>query len=110
MIPKPTFVTCDETSLKITWQDFVVPTGGNFYLQYKEPPEQWEGCREIRLAMQTGEVTFKPADLVDLKPGTPYYVRLSVLNADGTREYGLEAVFDTKPIDCTPRGKRCSIS
>ena len=47
---------------------------------------------------------------MDLKPGTPYFVRLAVEKISGELEYGPETVFDTKPIDCTPKRKTCEIS
>jgi hypothetical protein len=51
--------------------------------------------------------TFK-SDIVDLKPGTPYSVRLSAENGTNKmeRENGPETVFDTKPVDCGPKGKK----
>lgn len=48
-------------------------------------------------------------DIVDLDPGTPYFVRLVLLENDIINEIGPESVFDTKPIDCTPKKKTCII-
>lgn len=48
-------------------------------------------------------------DIVDLDPGTPYFVRLVLLQETEIVETGPETVFDTKPIDCTPKKKTCSI-
>ena len=48
--------------------------------------------------------------MVDLKPGTPYFVRLAVEKCGGELEFGPETLFDTKPVDCTPKRKTCTIS
>ena len=68
---------------------------------------QAQGVRVIAQA----DTPLKQADLVDLKPGTPYFVRLLVINkVEQSRTFGPETVFDTKPIDCTPKKKSCIIS
>lgn len=56
------------------------------------------------------DIVLTEADVVDLKPGTPYYVRLAIEKKNGDIEFGPETVFDTKPIDCTPKGRKCIIS
>ncbi len=124
-IPKPVFKTCDETSLKLTWDHAALTqalqsTGNadNFEVrvQYKEVHEGWEKAKDysIPASCQDGvilELLLKEADLVDLKPGTPYFVRLVVLKKDDNNlVLGPETVFDTKPIDCTPKKKTCIIS
>jgi hypothetical protein len=109
-LPKLKFVACDETSLRVTWPDYQVPASGKLFIQYKEPHEDWSVCKQIEVALRASGVTLTPADLVDLKPGTPYFVRLKVERGDGTVDFGPDAVFDTKAIDCTPRRKRCVIS
>jgi hypothetical protein len=106
-IPKPQFASCDETSLKFRIN--YTPKGDeSLALQYKEPHADWAAASEV--AITNDEV--KIADVVDLKPGTPYFVRVVVINTvTGERKFGPETVFDTKPIDCTPKGKRkCVIS
>ena len=114
-IPKPKFVSCDETSLKINIE-YKAGAGMTMMLQYKEPPEQWSAAREITVPTpsSSGNITLSTAvcgELVDLKPGSAYFVRVAVRNCStGAVEYGLESVFDTKPIDCTPKRKKCSIS
>ncbi len=110
-LPKPTFLKCDETSISLSWEP-LAQGAGKLSLQYKEPPETWEEAREIALGnSQTQGATLNDTDLVDLKPGTPYFVRLALTAPDGVRTYGPENVFDTKPIDCGPKGKKsCIIS
>ena len=46
------------------------------------------------------------------QPGNPYFVRFVLVNsADGSEHAGPETVFDTKPVDCTPKTeKKCVIS
>jgi hypothetical protein len=124
-IPKPVFKTCDETSLKLTWDHAALTqalesTGqkNNFdvRVQYKEIHEPWEKTKEYNIpaTCQDGvrlETLLKEADLVDLKPGTPYFVRLVVFKKDDqSLTIGPETVFDTKPIDCTPKKKTCIVS
>ena len=79
-------------------------------MQYKEPHVAWESASEV--AIKNDEVSVADiADLVDLKPGTPYFVRLVVVDTTSqSREFGPETVFDTKPIDCTPKRKTCILS
>jgi hypothetical protein len=116
--PKLSFESCDETSLKLKWDQSVLEPyfSDNRYvvkIQYKEPQETWEKPLEYVIGSRfMGEIQLKQADIVDLKPGTPYFVRLLVENKeDGSIIAGKETVFDTKPIDCTPsRKKKCVIS
>jgi hypothetical protein len=119
-LPKLTFSTCDETSLKLGWdvgtvQEFA--KGGNFTLKilYKEPHVEWEKADSVEIrSLNSSEVTLKEADIIDLKPGTPYCVRLAAVNNDdGSITYGPDTVFDTRPIDCSSKGKKkknCTIS
>jgi hypothetical protein len=48
-IPKPTFVSCDETSLKIKL-DYQCPKGLILGLQYREPHQSWEVAGEISVS------------------------------------------------------------
>jgi hypothetical protein len=103
-IPRPSLVSADETSL-ILRVEFPTdpPQGTTVKLQYKEPREPWELAKEVAVK--------KPMrDIVDLKPGTPYFVRIVLETKDGT-EFGEEGVFDTAPIGCTPKRKnKCTIA
>lgn len=115
-IPKPSFHSCDETSLKLNWdaKPFQGLSGDQYQikLQYKEVHENWEQCKDFFVpSNQIAQITLTEADIVDLKPGTPYYVRIAVVNlASGEVTVGPETVFDTKPVDCTPKKKKCIIS
>jgi hypothetical protein len=115
-IPRPQFQSCDETSLKLKWDDKVFETIKNdsnyeIKVQYKEVHEQWDQAKDFLVKQGVSHVILSEADVVDLKPGTPYYVRLAVCNKiDGSIQIGPETVFDTKPIDCTPKRKNCIIS
>jgi hypothetical protein len=124
-IPKPSFKTCDETSLKLTWDSNgmqqVLQASGivdhvELRVQYKEVHEDWGVAKEYTIPSNTKgdvqvELLLKEADLVDLKPGTPYYVRFILFDRkNGTFEVGPATVFDTKPVDCTPKRKKCVIS
>jgi hypothetical protein len=110
-IPKPSFHSCDETSLKLQWdaKPFQSISSEQFVikLQYKEVHEKWEQCKEYVIpGSSVSHVNLTEADVADLKPGTPYYVRIAVQNqSSGEVTIGPETVFDTKSIDCTPKGK-----
>ena len=100
-IPKPKFVSADETSIKLKLEiNGLIPKGATAKLQYKEPREEWTNARDVPAKVPTTE-------LYDLKPGTPYYVRIIFVGTDGTIESGDDAVFDTRAIDCGPRGGGC---
>mgnify|MGYP005991826861 CR=1 FL=1 len=110
-LPKPLFASCDETSLKLKWDLIDVSTLSQLSLQYKEIFETWEQAKDCPIPIDSVEgAKLSEADVVDLKPGTPYYVRLSAMGKDGEAQVGPETVFDTKPIDCTPKNRKCIIS
>jgi hypothetical protein len=76
-------------------------------------PVPWEKAGEYPVKFpSSAELKLTDADIVDLKPGTPYFVRIAIKDLDnGTVVIGPETVFDTKPVDCTPsRKKKCIIS
>lgn len=117
-LPKLSFESCDETSLKLKWDQSILEQYLNnsryvVKIQYKEPQDTWDKPLEYVIGSRfIGEIQLKQADLVDLKPGTPYFVRLLVENKEeDSIIVGKETVFDTKPIDCTPsRKKKCIIT
>lgn len=79
----------------------------NLHDQYKLPHIDWEKADEVAV---NGDAILV-ADVVDLEPGTAYFVRFVVVeSSSGNRTFGPETVFDTKPIDCTPKKKKCVIS
>jgi hypothetical protein len=135
-IPKPSFKTCDETSLTLSWPEF---DSGNkdiwwvlrlflspsfsfpahsplykFRFEYKKYGEEWHSAKSVKVDKGASEV--KIVDIIDLDPGTPYFVRLVLCVKDesaeesaSSREEGPECVFDTKPIDCTPKKNTCIV-
>jgi len=118
-LPKPQFHDCDETSIRLKWSKIDIFNNiVELILQYKEIHENWDQAKDIILSTSTisssisndDGVELKEADVVDLKPGTPYYVRLYANCKDGNIINGPDTVFDTKPIDCTPKRKRCIIN
>lgn len=107
-IPKPAFASCDETSIKLK-TEYKIKEGESLFIQCKKPSKDnsdWSNALEIPLKNQD---SIALADIVDLEPGTAYFVRLMVKKEDGSVEYGQETVFDTKPIDCTPKKETCVI-
>jgi hypothetical protein len=116
IIPKPSFKSCDETSLKLFWESpafsaIVEKPNYEVKLQYKEIHEPWEQAKEHATNAKKSEVSITEMDVVDLNPGTPYFVRLAIYNNDdGSVVYGPDTVFDTRPVDCVPKRKRCIIS
>ena len=116
-IPLPKFVTCDETSMRIkvleqeqgsSPSNSFPPTGCSLVLQYKEVHQTWKEAKELKID-EKNEVDAGAMDMEDLEPGTPYYVRFLMIKPDGSVEEGPETVYDTKPVDCTPKEKKCTI-
>ena len=108
MLPKPEFNDCSETSLILKWSPIDL-NGRALYLQYKEAHLSWNEAVEIKVPLSSNNtISLQSTDIVDLKPGTPYSVRLSAENGTNKmeRENGPETVFDTKPVDCGPKGKK----
>jgi hypothetical protein len=125
-IPKPSFKTCDETSLTLSWPEFDSKnkdirsfTSSSavfsflifFRFEYKKYGEEWHSAKSVKIDKGSSEV--KIVDIIDLDPGTPYFVRLVLCGEDesseDSREEGPECVFDTKPIDCTPKKNTCAV-
>lgn len=117
-IPKPRFVDCDETSLTVKFSDGpsatnFPPPGKKIFLEYKEPPVPWEEAGSVLLNASGVIKEQDVQEIANLKPGTPYFVRLLLVDEQaGDKEYGPETVFDTKPVDCGPKGKKkgCTIA
>lgn len=111
-IPKPEFVECDETNIKVTVR-CVCGVGKVLKLQYKEPYEAWPVCKELNVSSSTSEhPVITTVQLLDLKPGSAYFLRIARRDVltNGT-DVGGEVVFDTKPIECSgSRRGICSIS
>ena len=115
-IPYPSFISCDETSLKVRCVDpskaggpkeSFPPKGCKLILQCKDarnPDMSWDSPQVKNLPVdQSNE--FDGNEVGDLEPGTPYFVRFVLENPNGTLDYGPETVFDTQPVDCTPKDK-----
>lgn len=115
-IPLPVFVSCDETSLKVRViepkdnnPEQFPPLGYKLHLECKDTHQEWSASRRIAVDDQN---TFNGEDIGDLEPGNPYFVRfVLVSDSDGSIIAGPETVYDTKPVDCTPKTeKKCTIS
>ena len=117
-IPMPVFVSCDETSLKVKViesqagdapNESFPPKGFKLKLECKETHQEWTEARRIEVDEQN---TFNGEDIGDLEPGNPYFIRFVLISdVDGSVQCGPETVFDTKPVDCTPKTeKKCIIS
>ncbi len=103
-LPKPALKNWDETSLTletdgISWD----PAVEQLSLQFKEPPVDWASASSV--VIEPDGAVKQQIEIINLKPGTPYIVRLR-LHKGGIDMYGPEAVFDTLPVDCTPRRKK----
>lgn len=109
-LPKPAFSACDETSLKLKWEAIEYQLLNSLSLQYKEVFETWEQAKDCPIPVNSADgAQLSSTDVVDLKPGTPYQVRLVAVTKEGTTISGPDTVFDTQPIDCTPK-RKCVIS
>jgi hypothetical protein len=67
-IPKPSFKTCDETSLTLAWEGIghLEPTD-SLRLEYKKPNEEW--VAENSVAIEKGESEAVIVEVIDLEPG-----------------------------------------
>jgi hypothetical protein len=113
VLPKPLFDSCNETSLKLKWDTVDMSGLVSLKLEYKEIHEDWSEAKDYSVPLDSSSgAHLTSADLpemVDLNPGTPYFVRLAAVDSSGNKSIGPETVFDTKPIDCGPKS-RCTIS
>jgi len=111
-LPKPVLKDVDETSLTLSWEGFTVPANRTIKIQYKLPQQSWDDAKSMNSGGCGTEVTVtENSEVADLEPGTPYFVRLVLVDSnDEIQETGPETVFDTAPINCTPKEKKCVIS
>lgn len=108
IIPKPSFKNCDETSLTLAWKEIDnLEDSDKIRLQYKKPNEDW--IKENSMTVEKGQGEAVLVEVVDLEPGTPYFVRIVVEKADGSRIEGPHTVFDTKQVDCNNSPKKCAV-
>lgn len=125
VLPKPTFEACDETSIRIKWDPVTLSNSNNkLKLQYMMAYLEWDKAVIVDVtsgsnnvdnssssSVGNSEYIVNVASMVDLEPGTPYYIRLvEVDSTNAIVNVGKETVLDTKPIDCTPKRKTCTIS
>ena len=104
LLPKPEFNDCSETSLILKWAPIEI-NGRSLYLQYKEAHLSWNEAFEIKVpSSSNSEISLQSTDIVDLKPGTPYSVRLSIENGS-LRENGPEVILTILILMLLPRLK-----
>ncbi len=107
MLPKVSLSDVDETSLSLSWANVKVGVNQTLKIQYKLPQQPWDECKSEDLNQDEEKLK---ALLADLEPGTPYCVRLIISGVNGDIvEVGPETVFDTAPINCTPKQRTCLI-
>jgi hypothetical protein len=67
-IPKPSFKTCDETSLTLVWDGIGnLEDTDTIRLEYKKPNEEW--VPENSVAIEKGESEALIVEVIDLEPG-----------------------------------------
>lgn len=124
-LPKPSFLSADETSLTLScsteFSSLVQSIeNGLLRLQYKKPHEDWTNAKYIHVQLPKDKTTSQKGNvkvdvrgmsIEDLDPGTPYCVRFILCDeSESVVQYGPETVFDTAPVDCGPKKKSCIIS
>lgn len=111
-LPKPDFLKCNETSITLKYAISNLNSGETLLLQYKLPEEPWDASKYVELDMKSqNEVNVESCSISDLNPGTPYCVRFAIRNDKmEILSLGPETVFDTSPVDCGPKKKKCIIS
>ena len=70
-IPIPVFESCDETSIKIKWDESISRDYDKIKLQYKEVQEEWDQCKECDVSVENlyVDIDSSTGSLVDLNPG-----------------------------------------
>ena len=111
-IPKPSLKEVDETSITLNAADLNTNSGDMIKIQYKVPQKPWSEAKEVDVqTMSDNSMKVSTSSLIDLEPGTPYMIRYVIYRGGGDKIEGPETVFDTKPINCTPKQKKsCTIS
>ena len=67
-IPKPSFKTCDETSLTLKWEGIAnLEESDSLRLEYKLPNDEW--VAENSVAIEKGEGEASIVEVIDLEPG-----------------------------------------
>ena len=111
-IPKPKLKDVDETSLTLSWEGLTLSPTDKIKIEYKLPQISWENAKSYEIVNEASanSADVKISCLGDLEPGTAYSVRFIVLKNGTDLVVGPETVFDTKPINCTPKRKTCTIA
>ena len=113
-LPEPYLLEVDETSISLSLKpppSLELASSGNLHLEYKLPHQDWSKGASVQVEVAaSGKESRATVLLADLLPGTPYVVRLVHQTPSGQTSYGAEIVFDTAPVDCTPKKKKCSVS
>jgi hypothetical protein len=114
-IPMPFLSGADETSISLSFKPQAgLLDSGTLYLQYKLPHMDWSKATQVPVEYsKTSNEPKIDVQVVDLLPGTPYIVRLTLQSTETSElRFGPEVVFDTAPIGCTPKKKKsnCVVS
>lgn len=110
-IPSPFLVDADETSITLSFKPSPgLLEAGTLHLEYRLPHANWEQGSRAPVDFQIVDGANEPKITVavfELLPGTPYIVRLCLVNeSSGATRYSSEVVFDTAPIGCVPKKKK----
>lgn len=113
-LPVPYLLEVDETSICLALKPPPtegITSSGELFLEYKLPHQDWSKGASVPVEIPAHGKDSRATVLVaDLLPGTPYIVRLAHRSFSGQTSYGEEIVFDTAPVDCTPKRKKCNVS
>ena len=95
-LPKPQFSSADETSLKLVWDPIDLSHISQLKLEYKEPHQEWADARAYSVPLDNSNgVSLTEADVVDLKPGTAYFVRLVATDSENRTGKGLYSMYNS---------------
>mmetsp|Transcript_9827 Transcript_9827/g.11507 ORF Transcript_9827/g.11507 Transcript_9827/m.11507 type:complete len:117 (+) Transcript_9827:188-538(+) len=110
-VPKPTFISAEETSITFEVIAEEVQLGVKSYdVYYKQHAQPWDVAACKTIDAQQGTKDKVVCTLEELIPGTPYCIRIVVrLESNETSEPGPEMVVDTASIDCNNSGPCCTI-
>ena len=110
-LPVPHLLEADETSISLSLRPAEgVVASGELFLEYRLPHQDWSKGTSVPVEVSAGKELRATVLVADLLPGTPYIVRLVHRTQTGQTTYGSEVVFDTAPVDCTPKRKKCFVS
>jgi len=91
---KPSFSSCDETSIEIAWD--AIPNVAKYIVQYKQIPDSWEQAHTMDVETKYDEGRLS-ARIEGLVPCSSYNIRLiSVNESNQLSSPGPEIVIDTQ--------------